>query len=774
MRVFSQLKKQWLALGLLAALPGVAHADLSDTKGCFTPVGGINGLAPNINLIDNGGLLDSRWVGGFGYGWETGGLGEGEFKAVSDGNFIYVSTRHYILESAIQNYEGMQVGFAYTPNGATSMLSQIIRVTFGAGPGDTFTTPSSVDPATGDLIGTAPLSATLFYKKGTGATTVWQPGSAGAGVNPLQWVLDSTRMFILTDANLVTTTNPSGLYYIIQMAIPIKAAPEATDPAAGGLWTTKGVYVDTTKPITYWADLITAIDAQAGAVIYRSWPDPGLSDATTPNYALQNRDGAGTNLGTPDPTKGYSTMQIGSPAAGTCSGTGLGFANTDIHDTSAVAAGHSDGNLLLYSQSGTTITPSPNNLQITVTNSSTTPYTPSDISAKFFIAPYGSQTGAVSAGASAWAPLYTNGNQIQCSGSGATKKCSTTVGNPIAATTSVTTPVSNNGTFSLNTTDAWAPDKSYLCAVVDQTGKPYDSYPGFPAFCAGQPWLPAQQNAAASTTTWDGLPFHTCMQVELSVTGSASGGVIFANKSAFRNMYTVPASAYRESAIVDTRGLPAISGTTGHDIYLYTETRNMPASIPGGDSGPVTVKTTPKDRNPAPPTYNDLGKTMPTFAVHTYWDTGKTTVINGKKIKVLEPMTSYGNFVTHDYAGEGAIYGWDAHLEGVTQIGPHTYKVTVPNNGRVSVVTSIQAYPSPVCPGVANPDVTSLLQSLAPVLATNTSLVSGVNQLLAELQIKCVDLNNLLKTIGGLNWGTWNSWVQLLITEILSASGCKC
>jgi hypothetical protein len=264
------------------------------------------------------------------------------------------------------------------------------------------------------------------------------------------------------------------------------------------------------------------------------------------------------------------------------------------------------------------------------------------------------------------------------------------------------------------------------------------------------------------------------MQVELSVTGAASGGVIFANKSAFRNMYTVPASQYREAAIVDTRGLPKIAGATGHDIYLYTETRNMPASIAGGDSGPITVKTTTKERGPTIPTYNDLGKTMPTFAVHTYWDTGRTTLINGKKIKVLEPMTSYGNFVTHDYAGEGAIYGWDAHLEGVTQIGPHTYKVTVPNNGRVSVTTSIQAYPSPVCPGVANPDVTTLLQSLAPVLATNTSLVSGVNQLLAELQIKCVDLNAILKTIGGLNWGSWNSWVQLLLKEILAASGCKC
>ncbi|HEX4460888.1 MAG TPA: hypothetical protein VIA18_23070, partial [Polyangia bacterium] len=391
MRVFSKLKQQWLALSIMAAtaLPGVAHAQaLSDTKGCFTPVGGINGLAPDIAHIDNGGLLDSRWTGGFGYGWETGGLGEGEFKAVSDGNYIYLSTRHYILKDAIGGSEGVQLGVAYTPSGSTSLLSQIIRVTFGVGgPGDTYNTPSTFDSTANAYVGTPPLTVSLWYKKDQGTTTSWQPAPVSSG-DPLQWVYDSTRMFIFNDSALVTTTNPNGLYYVVQMRIPIKHTSE-DDPSAPGThyWTTPGVYADTTQPIKYWADLMQTLDPQADAVIFRSWPDPGLSSPTMPNYSLQNRDGAGgttaVSLGTPDPASAYSTMQYGSPAAGTCSGTGLGFANTDIQDLSAVAAGHSDGNLLLYSTSGSTtnptITSSPNSLRVNVTNSSSTPYTPSDI-----------------------------------------------------------------------------------------------------------------------------------------------------------------------------------------------------------------------------------------------------------------------------------------------------------------------------------------------------------------------------------------------------------
>ena len=179
-------------------------------------------------------------------------------------------------------------------------------------------------------------------------------------------------------------------------------------------------------------------------------------------------------------------------------------------------------------------------------------------------------------------------------------------------------------------------------------------------------------------------------------------------------MYAVPASKYREGAIIDTRGLPKgttkVKGKAGHYVYLYTETRNMPYVINPSKDNPSLVKKAAfvaDQRGPeGPPTYDQLSKYYPTMAVHTFWDTGKTMTINKKKLAVLEPMTSYGNFVTHDYEGEGDIYGWDARLEGAEQVGPHTYRVFVPNEGRTTVTTNIEALPTPRCIGTgqAGPD----------------------------------------------------------------------
>ncbi len=773
MGAWSPVKSRVLALILAAGTSGVAHA--ADANGCFTPVGGIDGTDPDISVIGNG-VNDARWNGGFGYGWETGGLGEGEYKAISDptNHMVYVSWRHPILKNQIAGYEGVQVGFGYTPPGSTTgQVSQIVRVTFGALPDDTFSSPTPVN-ADGTINGQPPLNVQLFYKVGTGAMTPWKTtdvSPAGA----LKWAYDATRMYILTDATLVSTANPTGLYYVVQMAIPTKGAPEANPALSTSKWLTPGVYFTPGAPIPYWADILEALDPTTATVIFRSWPDPGLSDPTTPNYGKQNRDVSASGvLGVPDPAH-WSTMEEGSPRDGTCSGTGLTFKNTDIQNLSAIAAGSWDGNLLTYKDSGGAIVPQDNFFSVQVTNSSTTPYKPADISASFSIAPYGSQAGARTA---AWAPLNTGGNALKCTGTGSSKKCSTTPGVQITASSTSTTTVAN-GAFTLDTTSTWKPDRSYLCAVVDQTGTPYDQYPDFVSsnYCASAPWTPAAQDPTQSTTTWDGLPFHTCMQVELSTNGSSSGGVTFANKSAFRNMYAVPASLYREQAIIDTRGLPKIKGTAGHYIYLYTETRNMPYTVTDPSIPQAGVKLASNigifSREGAP-TYDQIAKVMPTMAVHTYWDTGKTTTINKKKLAVLEPMSSYGNFVTHDYQKEGAVYGWDAHLEGATQVGPHTYRVYVPNEGRVSVTTSIEALPSPRCSSAAKPDVVALLQSLAPILTASTKEAQEIKALLALAKVQCVDLYKALDAVAAANWGIWNSWVQLLVTEIKAASGCNC
>ena len=62
--------------------------------------------------------------------------------------------------------------------------------------------------------------------------------------------------------------------------------------------------------------------------------------------------------------------------------------------------------------------------------------------------------------------------------------------------------------------------------MIDNAGKPYRLYDEFvnSGYCGGAPWLPDTQ-VGSDTTQWDGLPFHTCMQVELSTQGSGTTGI---------------------------------------------------------------------------------------------------------------------------------------------------------------------------------------------------------------------------------------------------------
>ena len=89
-------------------------------------------------------------------------------------------------------------------------------------------------------------------------------------------------------------------------------------------------------------------------------------------------------------------------------------------------------------------------------------------------------------------------------------------------------------------------------------------------------------------------------------------------------------------------------------------------------------------------------------------------------------------------------------------------------------VTSIEALPSPRCSSAAKPDVVALLQSLAPILTASTKEAQEIKALLALAKVQCVDLYKALDAVAAANWGIWNSWVQLLVTEIKAASGCNC
>jgi hypothetical protein len=210
---------------------------------------------------------------------------------------------------------------------------------------------------------------------------------------------------------------------------------------------------------------------------------------------------------------------------------------------------------------------------------------------------------------------------------------------------------------------------------------------------------PAEQAEFDGVNRWD----HQCMLVELS-----GPGLNFLNNSVHRNMNFVNASVYRENAQVSVKGIPLIpGGNPNRDVYLYVQTFNMPAVVGGNGGGqgtptPEPTRTPSPDRQAGavgtPPKEEDertqvekLTDTEPTFIVHGYYDSGEKITIKGVSRSILRPLTSYGYFVKH----EGGLDGWKHSLtqNGVelTQIAPNFFKLSVPQDGAVTITTNIEA-----------------------------------------------------------------------------------
>ena len=106
--------------------------------------------------------------------------------------------------------------------------------------------------------------------------------------------------------------------------------------------------------------------------------------------------------------------------------------------------------------------------------------------------------------------------------------------------------------------------------------------------CAGAVYTPTSKSGAIANGS--GLPGHF----------ASSGVAERYNRRAIRDEVRVPQHApgrrldKRETATVDTRGLPKVKGQTYHDIYLYVETHNMPYRVDAGYS--PRTSTTPRCR----------------------------------------------------------------------------------------------------------------------------------------------------------------------------------
>jgi len=200
---------------------------------------------------------------------------------------------------------------------------------------------------------------------------------------------------------------------------------------------------------------------------------------------------------------------------------------------------------------------------------------------------------------------------------------------------------------------------------------------------------PAEQAEFDGVNRWD----HQCMLVELS-----GPNLVFLNNSVHRNMNFVTASRFQEQAQVSVIELPVIPGSNpNRDVYLYVQTFNMPRVVttpsPGGPTGPrpsagAVANNQVEDERPQ---IEKLTDTEPTLIVHGYYDTGEKVVINGTERKMLRPLTSFGYFVKH----QGSLKGWRHSLtrngQELTRVGPNFYKLSVPQNGAVTILTTIEA-----------------------------------------------------------------------------------
>ncbi|MGZ3429492.1 MAG: hypothetical protein ACXVCV_22735, partial [Polyangia bacterium] len=588
-----------------------------------------------------------------------------------------------------------------------------------------------------------PSLVTLLQKINDGTPNPWplDPSSSG---DPTQWVKDHARIWIFSD----TSVSPTKYYWRLQLALPIRGKTAGVSPDPTAYWSSPSIYLDDAafsataagKNIPpFWLDMITAATGtmSSGTVplVWKHFPD-WVEDGTAPS-----RDGT---YQIPS-TTGWATAEVGSPRDPAlitpgdiqCSGTGLTIESStadkvvwhsDIWNTKAgtnTAGLFNDGGRLYMLDSANHL--AANRMAVQVANTSATPVDKSAVKAHFLVAPYGSQ-----AVASVWAPMTVTGNDYTCSGSSTAGHTSCTP-QPTNVTGTIDSAPTTTGSLTIGTSVEldqaadWKPSANYVCAVQTTDTAPYSWYyqnPGFSGpgqLCGTAVYTPNSTSGAIPAAT--GLPGHQCIQVQLS---STSAGVQFATKSAFRNMHQATASLRRETATIDTRGLKKIANQGWHDVYLYVETHNMPYRVDAGYAPPTYNRAMQIynranycgsdnyiagngcqpgfDPSVPAPSETFFSKTMPTFVVHAYGDTGDKYTVNGKTVPVLTQLTSFGQFISHDAATEGNVFGWDAGLEPVAgttfqKVGVDTYRIRIPNDGAGQVVTRVEPLPTkrPTC-----------------------------------------------------------------------------
>lgn len=203
-----------------------------------------------------------------------------------------------------------------------------------------------------------------------------------------------------------------------------------------------------------------------------------------------------------------------------------------------------------------------------------------------------------------------------------------------------------------------------------------------------------------------------CMLVELKSNMGLSGpGLMFSNRSYYKNMQFVEASTFARKAEISIKGLTPFS-PQGRDVYIYVETVNMPKNIDIFKKSGVQLgnaRDTEEDcicgkllREYSAAELNALAANgrisperfaneMPTYRVHVFHDTGKFITLGGVRRPVLDPQGSFGYYVSH----LGDLEGWRHRFESddveLTELAPNWYKISLPNDGVAEVNTTFKA-----------------------------------------------------------------------------------
>jgi hypothetical protein len=239
-------------------------------------------------------------------------------------------------------------------------------------------------------------------------------------------------------------------------------------------------------------------------------------------------------------------------------------------------------------------------------------------------------------------------------------------------------------------------------------------------------------HACDDVPTSEDRNIHQCVLLEMKKNEGATlpADFFFSRRSAYRNMDFVHASEMVRSARLELLPQPLVRGRPvppkTRDMYVYVRTTGMPAKVvaplakqvarpevtktvrdaklvsklsalgvQNGVIGKEVAAVLKEQVKLGKLTHREVAAILPTYVAYVWQDTGKTTRVKGKKVKVFQSAPSFGYYASHD----GPLVGWRYGLVGrsVKPLAPNFYKITVPAKGRLDVTTWLRACEDDAC-----------------------------------------------------------------------------